>query len=211
MMNPARRDAALQSVRLESSGRACAGRDAPTGRHPWLRRIAPAVPAAALALLTGLLSTLAMAQAAEQAAAQVPGPLDVVAPPDESSAIGEEPRSGTRSSSNPASSEAPGRSAARIADQVADRDRRAAIPAPADRLQLDTTVVTGNRELPKVLYIVPWKKAGLGEPPGQPFNTLLDEVLAPVDRDVFRREVTYYGVVSGSADSAARREAAATR
>ena len=24
-----------------------------------------------------------------------------------------------------------------------------------DRLELDTTVVTGNRELPKVLYIVP--------------------------------------------------------
>ena len=65
-----------------------------------------------------------------------------------------------------------------------------------DRLDLDTTIVTGNRELPKVLYIVPWKKADLGELPAQPFNTLLDEVLTPVDRDVFRREVTYYGVVS---------------
>jgi hypothetical protein len=65
-----------------------------------------------------------------------------------------------------------------------------------DRLELDTTIVTGNRELPKVLYIVPWKKADLGELPAQPFNTLLDEVLTPVDRDVFRREVTYYGVVS---------------
>src|SRR5262245_19378851 len=74
-----------------------------------------------------------------------------------------------------------------------------------DRLQLDTTVVTGNRELPKVLYIVPWKKADLGELPAQPFNTLLDEVLTPVDRDVFRREVTYYGVVSsgGNASPAA--------
>jgi hypothetical protein len=65
-----------------------------------------------------------------------------------------------------------------------------------DRLDLDTTIVTGNRELPKVLYIVPWKKADLGDLPAQPFNTLLDEVLTPVDRDVFRREVTYYGVVS---------------
>jgi hypothetical protein len=67
-----------------------------------------------------------------------------------------------------------------------------------DRLDLDTTVVTGNRELPKVLYIVPWKKSNLGELPGQPFNTLLDEALTPVDRDVFRREVTYYGAVSGA-------------
>lgn len=70
-----------------------------------------------------------------------------------------------------------------------------------DRLDLDTTVVTGNRELPKVLYIVPWKKAETGELPGQPFNTLLDEVLAPIDRDVFRREVTYFKAVTDGADA----------
>ena len=74
--------------------------------------------------------------------------------------------------------------------------------AQNDRLDLDTTVVTGNRELPKVLYIVPWKKADLGDLPAQPFNTLLDEVLTPVDRDVFRREVTYYGAVSSGGDCA---------
>lgn len=74
-----------------------------------------------------------------------------------------------------------------------------------DRVTLDTTIVTGNRELPKVLYIVPWKKADLGDLPAQPFNTLLEEVLTPVDRDVFRREVTYYGVVAagGNASPAA--------
>ena len=77
--------------------------------------------------------------------------------------------------------------------------------AQNDRVILDTTIVTGNRELPKVLYIVPWKKADLGDLPAQPFNTLLDEVLTPVDRDVFRREVTYYGAVSsgGNASPAA--------
>jgi hypothetical protein len=72
----------------------------------------------------------------------------------------------------------------------------------ADRLDLDTTVVTGNRELPKVLYIVPWKKSDLGDLPAQPFNTLLDEALTPIDRDVFRREVTYYGAVNGGPDGA---------
>jgi hypothetical protein len=77
------------------------------------------------------------------------------------------------------------------------------VQTTSDRLQLDTTVVTGNRELPKVLYIVPWKKADLGELPAQPFNTLLDEVLSPVDRDVFRREVTYYGVVAGGGKATA--------
>lgn len=88
--------------------------------------------------------------------------------------------------------------------------RRAAAGGPqavtrsnGDRLNLDTTVVTGNRELPKVLYIVPWKKSDLGELPAQPFNTLLDEALTPVDRDVFRREVTYYGAMSNGGDGAA--------
>jgi hypothetical protein len=66
----------------------------------------------------------------------------------------------------------------------------------SDRLNLGTTVVTGNRELPKVLYIVPWKRAEIGDLPQQPLNTLLDEVLTPVDRDVFRREVTYFGAMS---------------
>jgi hypothetical protein len=79
---------------------------------------------------------------------------------------------------------------------------QAARRGPSDRLELDTTVVTGNRELPKVLYIVPWKKADLGELPAQPFNTLLDEVLTPVDRDVFRREVTYYDAVAAGAHAA---------
>jgi hypothetical protein len=69
----------------------------------------------------------------------------------------------------------------------------------ADRLDLETTVVTGNHELPKVLYIVPWKKADLGELPAQPFNTLLDEVLAPVDRDVFKREVKYFHAATDGA------------
>lgn len=79
--------------------------------------------------------------------------------------------------------------------------------ARADRLDLDTTVVSGNRELPKVLYIVPWKKADLGELPAQPFNTLLDEALEPVDRDVFKREVKYFQAVSGGIN-APKKEAA---
>jgi hypothetical protein len=82
--------------------------------------------------------------------------------------------------------------------------------ARADRLDLDTTVVSGNRELPKVLYIVPWKKAELGELPAQPFNTLLDEVLEPVDRDVFKREVKYFQAVSGGINAPKKEAAPAT-
>lgn len=70
----------------------------------------------------------------------------------------------------------------------------------ADRLELDKTVVTGNRELPKVLYIVPWKKSEIGDLPAQPFNTLLDEALTPVDRDVFKRELRYYDALQGASN-----------
>jgi hypothetical protein len=68
----------------------------------------------------------------------------------------------------------------------------AAAPRAQDRLELDTTQITGNRELPRVLYVVPWKRPDLGDLGGKPANSLLDEVLAPVDRDVFRRQNRYY-------------------
>ncbi len=61
-----------------------------------------------------------------------------------------------------------------------------------DHLELDPTSITGNRELPKVMVIVPWKKADLGDLTGRPANSLLNEVLAPVDREVFRRELRYF-------------------
>jgi recombinational DNA repair ATPase RecF len=64
--------------------------------------------------------------------------------------------------------------------------------AAQDRLELETTQITGNRELPRVLYVVPWKRPDLGELNGRPARSLLDEVLAPVDRDVFRRQNRYH-------------------
>jgi hypothetical protein len=61
-----------------------------------------------------------------------------------------------------------------------------------DRLDLDTTSVTGNQELPKVLYIVPWKDADAGDLAGKPAQSLLDEVLSPIDREVFQRQIRYF-------------------
>ncbi len=61
-----------------------------------------------------------------------------------------------------------------------------------DRLELGRTEITGNQELPKVLYIVPWQKSDPGDLMGKPANTLLDDVLAPLDREEFLRQVEYY-------------------
>lgn len=65
----------------------------------------------------------------------------------------------------------------------------------ADRADLEGTSIIGSRELPKVTYIVPWKKPLPGDLVGRPVASLLDEALAPVDRDVFRRQVEFYGSI----------------
>lgn len=127
-----------------------------------------------------------------------------------------------RSDTEPAKNDdASGAAAARPAAATTARPgaaRAAAVPPRTptakgpDRVELETTDITGNRELPKVLYIVPWKRSDLGDLVGKPPNSLLDEVLQPIDRDVFLRENRYYdalkpdaaghnpGVVQGSSD-----------
>ncbi|MEM7763651.1 MAG: hypothetical protein AAF290_06185 [Pseudomonadota bacterium] len=71
-------------------------------------------------------------------------------------------------------------------------------PATIDAIELDSTAITGNQELPQVLYIVPWKASDLGDLVGRPVNTLLDEVLAPADREVMKRQIRYYEDLQGS-------------
>ena len=66
-----------------------------------------------------------------------------------------------------------------------------------DSIELGRTEITGNQELPKVLYIVPWQKSDPGDLMGRPVNSLLDEVLAPLDREEFVRQVEYYNDLYG--------------
>jgi len=81
----------------------------------------------------------------------------------------------------------------------------AAVPVLAqDRADIERTQIIGNRELPKVLYIVPWKKPLQGDLSGRPPGGVLDEVLAPIDRDVFRRQVRYDAMVAPAAAPAAK-------
>lgn len=94
------------------------------------------------------------------------------------------------------STPAPKAAPAAAAPAAADPDR-------TDRADIERTQITGNRELPKVIYIVPWKKPVPGEMSGRPAGSVLDEALAPVDRDVFRRQVQYDAQLTPSPKSAA--------
>jgi hypothetical protein len=70
------------------------------------------------------------------------------------------------------------------------------VPAwAADRADLEGTQILGSRELPKVLYIVPWKQPLPTELVGRPASSLLNEVLSPIDRDVFERQVRYHSLL----------------
>uniref|UniRef100_C6DZ20 Uncharacterized protein n=1 Tax=Geobacter sp. (strain M21) TaxID=443144 RepID=C6DZ20_GEOSM len=61
--------------------------------------------------------------------------------------------------------------------------------------------ILGNKEAPMSLFIVPWKSSELGAE--AKLTRTLNERQAPVDRDVFLREVAFYQVSAGSRDSEA--------
>ena len=66
----------------------------------------------------------------------------------------------------------------------------------ADHIEMDTTSIVGNKELPKILYIVPWKNAELPDMNAPPINSLIDEALAPVDREALKRQIRYFQIYS---------------
>jgi hypothetical protein len=69
-----------------------------------------------------------------------------------------------------------------------------------DRIELEGTSIFGNQELPKVLYIVPWKDSEQPQLQEPPLESLIDPALAPIDRSEFRRQVIYFDALSIPAD-----------
>jgi len=51
--------------------------------------------------------------------------------------------------------------------------------------------VVGNKEAPKALFLVPWKNSEIGVETDLS-SGLLDESMAPVDKDVFSRQLDFY-------------------
>lgn len=70
-----------------------------------------------------------------------------------------------------------------------------ALTQATEQLDMDGMAVIGNQELPKALFIVPWKDPEAGMAPDRPLNTLVDDALQPVDPDVFRRKLQYFDAV----------------
>jgi hypothetical protein len=133
-----------------------------------------------------LLAGAAIAQ--QPAPATPPAPQDSMEPGVNTSAPASTPDTVKPAAAKPAATN----TAAGAANKPAAKPQAANKGNAKDRLDLESTQITGNRELPKVLYIVPWRSAEMGDLVGRPVNSLLDEVLEPVDRDVFRRQNRYF-------------------
>jgi hypothetical protein len=153
-----------------------------------MRRIIRSVPPV---VLLALAAGTAVAQSADGGAA--PAQTDAAAPRSIAAAVAQ-PRDDAAA--------AAGSSGSGAANSEARRSRVGDVAPAVDTLDLGTTSITGNQELPKVLYIVPWKSSDLGDLAGRPVETLLDEVLAPVDPREFERHLSYYTALYGDGDSA---------
>lgn len=74
------------------------------------------------------------------------------------------------------------------AERVAAAAKQA--EAPAGPKAMSGMSILGNQEAPKSLVIVPWKSSQIGDSLG--LARSLDDSRAPVDREVFMRELAYH-------------------
>jgi hypothetical protein len=59
-----------------------------------------------------------------------------------------------------------------------------------DVVEMSGISIIGNRELPKTLFIVPWKNSEVAV--DTDLTNTLNEGMQPVDQEVFLRELEYY-------------------
>ena len=71
-------------------------------------------------------------------------------------------------------------------------EKPATKPGGRTEIYLDSSAVRGNKELPRMMYILPWQESEAAKPGDRPVNSLISEVLAPLDREVFLRKNRYF-------------------
>lgn len=78
-----------------------------------------------------------------------------------------------------------------------DEKAKAADKTKTDAKEMSGISILGNQEAPKSLVIVPWKSSEIGA--GIGLSNALNDRAAPVDKDVFGRQLHYYELRSGTA------------
>lgn len=146
------------------------------------------IVAAWVAVPSARAQSAASQSTATQPAAAHPAAIQPATAPDASQPTAGAVRPSRRSSSRHPRSRALERGAQR--NVTADKSAGVALGA---------TDITGNKELPKVMVIVPWKDSLGAGGVVKPTDSLLDQVLQPVDRGVFQRQIHYYGQLNAGA------------
>ena len=68
-----------------------------------------------------------------------------------------------------------------------------------ERLEMEGAEIKGNRELPKVLYVVPWKSVERFQIESPPIISIMEQKLTPIDRASFRRKINYHEAIFSKA------------
>ncbi len=65
-----------------------------------------------------------------------------------------------------------------------------------EKISMKALSIVGNKEMPNVLYILPWKQADLPEMVELPLSSLINDALQPVDRQTMLRRQYYKQVIN---------------
>jgi len=69
-----------------------------------------------------------------------------------------------------------------------------------EKLQMEGTEITGNKELPRVLYIVPWKSVQRFDIKSPPITSIMDQKLTILERASFKRQIHYHDAIFSKAE-----------
>ena len=64
---------------------------------------------------------------------------------------------------------------------------------------MEGTEIVGNKELPRVLYIVPWKSVERFDIKSPPIASIMDQKLDLLDRASFKRQIHYHEAIFSKA------------
>ncbi len=72
-----------------------------------------------------------------------------------------------------------------------------------ERITMDGLKVIGNKEMPNILYILPWQTAKLPTMVELPLSGLIKDALQPIDRESVLRKKFYQEIVQGAVPDSA--------
>jgi hypothetical protein len=75
--------------------------------------------------------------------------------------------------------------------------------AAKDKVRLNETIISGNQELPKVLYIQPWQDSSALPDLGIETKLSLRDVLRPIYPPAYRRELELHDRLNGDTTAGA--------